>query len=173
MSVLSDLLMQHEGKTLEFKRDVSSPENLMKTIVAFANGAGGTMLIGVEDRTRRVLGIAEPTQTEERLANLISDRIEPRLQAGLPEPMLEELASGFRVTFSLRATQVAAEDPLDRAILEFVRRSKGASTRAIAAHIGRTTRSTRNRLARLVDLGLLAALGSGPRDPRRLFQVAR
>ena len=79
MSMLDELLVQHEGKTLEFKRDVSSPDSLIRSIVAFANGAGGAVVVGVEDRTRRVRGIADPTRVEERLANLISDRIEPRL----------------------------------------------------------------------------------------------
>lgn len=79
MSVLEELLSQHEGKTLEFKRDASSPDNLLKTMVAFANGPGGIVVVGVEDRTRRVLGLSDPTKTEELICNLISDRIEPRL----------------------------------------------------------------------------------------------
>ena len=33
------LLVQAEGKTLEFKRDLSSPQNALKTLVAFANSA--------------------------------------------------------------------------------------------------------------------------------------
>jgi ATP-dependent DNA helicase RecG len=79
MLALEDLLVQHESKTLEFKRDVSSPEKIIRTVVAFANGAGGTILIGVDDRTRSVRGISNPTSTEELLANLISDRIDPHL----------------------------------------------------------------------------------------------
>lgn len=79
---LADLLRQHEGKTLEFKRDLSSPDKVMRTLVAFANGAGGTLLIGVEDGTRKVRGLLDVAKTEEQLANFISDRIEPRL---LPE----------------------------------------------------------------------------------------
>ena len=35
----SELIKQPEGKTLEFKRDLSSPKNILKTIVAFANTA--------------------------------------------------------------------------------------------------------------------------------------
>jgi ATP-dependent DNA helicase RecG len=79
MTTLTDLLAQHEGKTLEFKRDVSSPENIIRTVVAFSNGAGGTIIVGVEDRKRSVRGVPDPTRTEELLANLISDRIQPRL----------------------------------------------------------------------------------------------
>jgi ATP-dependent DNA helicase RecG len=76
---LLDLLKRPEGKTLEFKRDLSSPEGVLRSLVAFANTAGGTVLVGVEDRTRHVRGVTEPLDLEERLANLISDNIAPRL----------------------------------------------------------------------------------------------
>ena len=79
---LVDLLRRPEGKTLEFKRDLSSPDGAMKTIVAFANTAGGTLLVWVEDRTRHVRGVSDALDLEERIANLISDKIAPRL---LPE----------------------------------------------------------------------------------------
>jgi predicted HTH transcriptional regulator len=46
-------LHQPEGKTLEFKRDLSSTRNILKTLVAFANTAGGTLLVGAEDKTGR------------------------------------------------------------------------------------------------------------------------
>ena len=35
-----------EGKTLEFKRDLSSPTKPLRTIVAFANSAGGLLVVG-------------------------------------------------------------------------------------------------------------------------------
>ncbi len=76
---LLDALRRPEGKTLEFKRDLSSPDGLLRTVVAFANTAGGIVLVGVEDGTRHVRGIADPLAMEERLANLISDSITPRL----------------------------------------------------------------------------------------------
>ncbi len=80
---LLDALRRPEGKTLEFKRDLSSPDGLLKTVVAFANTAGGTILLGVEDGTRQVRGVAEPLALEERLANLMSDSITPRLLPNL------------------------------------------------------------------------------------------
>lgn len=72
-------LKQPEGKTLEFKRDLSSPDGILRTITAFANTAGGIVLVGVEDRSRNVRGVTNPLDMEERLANLICDRIKPRL----------------------------------------------------------------------------------------------
>lgn len=47
--------------------------------MASANTAGGTILIGVEDGTRHVRGIADPLSLEERLASALSDGIAPHL----------------------------------------------------------------------------------------------
>lgn len=69
------LLKHPESKTLEFKRDLSSPASALRAIVAFANTAGGVLLLGVEDTTRHVRGVANPLALEERLANLISDSV--------------------------------------------------------------------------------------------------
>lgn len=76
---LVDLLKRHEGKTLEFKRDLSSPEGILKTLVAFANTAGGTVVIGVDDGSKSVRGMPDVLAAEERLASLVSDSIRPRL----------------------------------------------------------------------------------------------
>jgi predicted HTH transcriptional regulator len=67
MSV-EDLLQRSEGKTLEFKRELAAAEPFLKTVVAFANTAGGTVVFGVEDRTKHVLGVKEPLELEARLA---------------------------------------------------------------------------------------------------------
>jgi len=56
----SQLITMPEGKTLELKRDISSPGNILKTLVAFANTAGGRLLIGIEDDSREVLGVEYP-----------------------------------------------------------------------------------------------------------------
>ncbi len=76
---IEELLQKQEGKTLEFKRDLSSPDGVLRTVVAFANTAGGTLLIGIEDKTRRLRSLENGLDQEERLANLISDSIRPRL----------------------------------------------------------------------------------------------
>jgi ATP-dependent DNA helicase RecG len=73
------LLSRQEGKTLEFKRDLSSPEKVLRALVAFANTSGGVLVIGVEDATRKVTGVTDVLMEEERLANLISESISPKL----------------------------------------------------------------------------------------------
>src|SRR5689334_7736117 len=74
-------LRQPESKVLEFKRDVSSLEPILKTIVAFANTAGGTLIIG-RSNDGKVVGVLDVFKAEEALANAISDCIRPAL---LPE----------------------------------------------------------------------------------------
>lgn len=76
---LSDVLKTPEGKTLEFKRDLSSPQGFIKSVVAFANTAGGKIVIGIEDGSHYVVGVEEPLSLEERIANIISDNISPHI----------------------------------------------------------------------------------------------
>lgn len=71
------LLEQHESKTLEFKRDLSSLQPILKTIVAFANTAGGIMIIGVRDNGD-VVGISDIQKQQDKLANAIADNIMPK-----------------------------------------------------------------------------------------------
>lgn len=80
--LIEELLKSPESKTLEFKQDLSSPKKVMRAIVAFSNSAGGTIIIGVNDKTKEVVGVDNPYQMEHDLSNLISDHIAPQI---LPE----------------------------------------------------------------------------------------
>lgn len=44
-----------------------------RTLVAFANAAGGRLILGVEDLTRAVVGVKKPLDLEKRIANLVAD----------------------------------------------------------------------------------------------------
>lgn len=74
---LEELLVQNEGKSLDFKESAQSPLGILKTIVAFANTAGGIIVLGVEDKTKKVVGIENSLKEEERLTNIISSSIAP------------------------------------------------------------------------------------------------
>ena len=75
---LADTLRKPESKTLEFKRDLSSPDRFLRTVVAFANTSGGVILIGVEDRSGCVLGVADPLILEERASEESDQGCHPR-----------------------------------------------------------------------------------------------
>jgi ATP-dependent DNA helicase RecG len=80
MPDILELLSMPEGKTLEFKRDLTSLQPILKTLVAFANTAGGTLIIGRDDKGK-ILGLENILQEEERLASSISDNIQPFLMS--------------------------------------------------------------------------------------------
>ena len=50
-------LMMNEGKILEFKENTQSLSKIIQTIVAFANTAGGTIIIGIKDKTKKIVGV--------------------------------------------------------------------------------------------------------------------
>ncbi|HEV3270281.1 MAG TPA: ATP-binding protein [Candidatus Rhabdochlamydia sp.] len=77
--MLEELLIKEEGKTLEFKENTKSLQKIIQTIVAFANTAGGTLVIGIKDRTKDVIGLADVLEEEERIANVIADSVSPLL----------------------------------------------------------------------------------------------
>ena len=86
---ISQLLATPEGKTLEFKRDLSSPKPVLRTLVAFANTAGGTLIIGRAD-DGAIVGVKDVLAEEERLANLIADSIAPAMMPEIEAVTVEE-----------------------------------------------------------------------------------
>lgn len=76
---IESLIELNEGKTVEFKETLQSLNGVIKTIVAFANTAGGTIIIGVEDKTKKIVGVSNPLLEEERLAGAINNNIAPML----------------------------------------------------------------------------------------------
>ena len=75
MSKLINILNQLEGRRLEFKEALPTNANLAKTIVSFANDAGGEFYLGIKDNPREVIGVDEDQmiELEERISNIIHD----------------------------------------------------------------------------------------------------
>lgn len=65
------------GKALDLRREVGAASTLQRTVVAFANGAGGTVLIGIDPASREVRGVADPLALSERVSALITDGVRP------------------------------------------------------------------------------------------------
>lgn len=70
-------LKQPESRKLEFKREFPTKSDILKTIVAFANGAGGELIIGVSDHKREIIGVKDPLLLEEKISNMVFDGIQP------------------------------------------------------------------------------------------------
>jgi ATP-dependent DNA helicase RecG len=79
---LHDIIKQPEGRRLEFKEILPGASDLAKTIIAFANDAGGEIFIGVKDKPRMVVGIPaeDITELEERISNIVHDLCEPLIR---------------------------------------------------------------------------------------------
>lgn len=77
---LKTALRQGEGKDLEFKADVNTDrKTFLKTVVAFANGIGGTIIFGIDDKTHAVTGFSASDVffKMDALANSIADNCQP------------------------------------------------------------------------------------------------
>ncbi len=95
---LVDCLKQQEGKTLEFKENCSSLPKIVQTVAAFANTAGGTLIIGIRDKTNEVVGIADPLKEEERLSNAFADGIHPLM---IPDIRISSFRDRNLITISV------------------------------------------------------------------------
>jgi len=75
----SDLWSVPEGRRIELKKELPARPDWLKTIVAFANDAGGDLFVGIQEHPRQVTGIPESelSAVEERVANLIYEHCSP------------------------------------------------------------------------------------------------
>lgn len=70
---------EREGRQLEFKREITSYQGVIRTVIAFLNDIGGLIIIGVEDGTRAIQGLSD-TDVEtylETIPKVIADAVEP------------------------------------------------------------------------------------------------
>ena len=72
-------LPQTENATTEFKRRLPRSRRHLRTLVAFANGAGGTLYVGVAD-DGEVVGVPHPRRTVRRLTAQLRTRVRPPLR---------------------------------------------------------------------------------------------
>lgn len=83
--------MERESRILEYKRQLPDYETIAKTVVAFANGDGGQIIIGIDEKTGKITGLDSKTVDRllERLPVSFADRIQPPLFPQLFEKNIE------------------------------------------------------------------------------------
>lgn len=78
-----DTLLVGESKNIEYKVTVpDKSEKYMKTVVAFANGRGGKLVFGIDDKTLDIVGMDTDNiyETIDAITNAISDACEPTIR---------------------------------------------------------------------------------------------
>lgn len=94
-----------ESKSLEFKSQPPKFIGLIKTCVAFANGVGGKIIIGVDNTTREILGVDEKTRDRiyNEFPNSLFDATSPSLLAEIYEKRFnDESVMIIEIPFSFR-----------------------------------------------------------------------
>ena len=75
-------LIKGESKNVEFKVELPKiSEKYIKSVIAFANSSGGRLIIGIDDKTRRIVGVDEKSvfRIMDQIANAVSDSIVPQI----------------------------------------------------------------------------------------------
>lgn len=72
---------QPEGRRLEFKELMPTKAELAKTIVAFANDAGGELFIGIKNNPRGISGLdkVDLDTIENQISNIVNDQCTPTI----------------------------------------------------------------------------------------------
>jgi ATP-dependent DNA helicase RecG len=86
------LFDERESKTLELKSALPKFETLIKTCIAFANGIGGSIVIGVEDNNLEICGIDEKIRKRvyDEFPNSLYDSTSPNLLTQIYEKNFNE-----------------------------------------------------------------------------------
>ncbi len=85
---------ERESRNLEFKSQLPNFHNLIKTCVAFANGTGGIIVIGVNDKTREIIGITDAIRNRiyDELPNSLYDATSPSLLVEIYEKRFDDIS---------------------------------------------------------------------------------
>jgi predicted HTH transcriptional regulator len=79
---LQALLEEGEGFQLEFKRKVTSPTKVARTLIAFANTKGGTILFGIDD-DKTIVGVESEKMEVEMIETAGTMHCEPPIEPGI------------------------------------------------------------------------------------------
>ena len=80
--MIYDEIKSGESQNIEFKRELpEKSEKYIKTLAAFANSSGGRLIVGVDDKTREITGVASEKQAKiiDAITNALSDTVTPQI----------------------------------------------------------------------------------------------
>ena len=148
-----DTLFSGESKNIEYKITLpDKSEKYMKTIVAFANTQGGKLIVGIDDKTHEIVGVANEIlfQLMDGIANAISDSCMPQIIPDIEPQTIDGK------TVMLEAVKRQLKLTYDHAILSYVMSILGF---LVAMILWGVMRSVLRQEAQYIPLGTIMALG--------------
>lgn len=104
---LKNLLKKEEGIKLDFKRKIdiytdSGKKELSKDVCAIANSRGGRgyIIIGIEDKSKEIIGVDDLELSEEQIQQIVSSRCVPPIPVSFDLVKLEEKIIGVITIFN-------------------------------------------------------------------------
>lgn len=148
-SELERLVHQGEGKALEFKRGLPRDEKVARTLCAFANTRGGTLLVGVTD-LGKLVGTHHPRRCLNHLRTLAHQEVDPPV---LVEGTLVEVEQGKVVALHVplspdRPHRCISDERVMVRVGSSNREASGATLRALNGHS--RARAPRDELERRI-----------------------
>ena len=103
-------IQKGESKTLEFKQQLPKGQQIAKTLIAFANGSGGKLIVGVTD-DRQLVGIQDDIfELQDKITSMIYELCAPQLAAQIyienidgVELLVVEVARGSLFPYYLKS----------------------------------------------------------------------
>ncbi len=131
---------------------------------------------GVSKLRNRVIGrVLRELGLIEQWGSGIGRMISACREAGLQQPRFEEIGNSFKVTlFNRRVSAPSKEEPKWQVQLEKYLLEHNEISTANAARIWDVSdRAARTRLRKLVSKEFLAEIGTGPKDPKRVYVLKK
>jgi len=147
------LISKGESEIVEFKTNFNI--ETIETLVAFANSKGGSVFIGVNDKSK-VVGVNANSENIQNWLNEIKNKTIPSII-----PDVEEVFNGFKVTIFKAKSNVTENVTETRQlkILQLIKENDKISTTEIAKLIGVVRRTIARDIDTLKEKGVIKRIG--------------
>ena len=127
-------------------------------------------LAGTSKLRNRVIGrVFRELKLIEQWGSGMGRMIAACTEAGLRPPRFEEIGTSFRVTLYSGMVATPAVPEWQKQLLQHLAEKHEISTRDAAQIWKISDRAARTRLRKLVDQNVLAEIGTGPKDPKKVY----
>ena len=76
---MDKIVSKGEGRRIEFKAALPEGNQVAQTVIAFANSVGGELFIGIDNKSKKIAGVADSEifKWEEMISQIVFDNCSP------------------------------------------------------------------------------------------------